>query len=72
MSPEDFQKALKIREYDGIRDKELSTFNTQYKNSLRKLFKQHGLPVHINAFDIHRMNIDIENIDSLVERHRNN
>ncbi len=72
LSPEDFQKAIKIKEYDKVRADELNSFNTQYKNSLRKLFKQHGLPVHINAFDIHRMNIDIENIDSLVERHRNN
>ena len=69
---EDLKKAEMIREFDKERTIKRSEFNKQYKNSLRKLFKQHGLPVHINAFDIHRMNIDIENVDQLVDKMENN
>ena len=69
---EDLKKAEMIREFDKERVIIRSEFNKQYKNSLRKLFKQHGLPVHINAFDIHRMNIDVENVDKLVEKMENN
>lgn len=71
-SKEDLEKAEIIRDFDRERNALRSQFNTQYKNSLRKLFKEHGLPVHINAFDIHRMNIDVENVDTLVEKMENN
>ena len=70
-SEEDFAKGVEVREYDNKRSNQKRTFNLDYKNSLRKLFKEHGLPVHINAFDIHRMNIDIENIDNLIEAQSN-
>jgi hypothetical protein len=69
---EDLKKAEIIRDFDQERNTHKSEFNTQYKNSLRKLFKEHGLPVHINAFDIHRMNIDVESVDKLVDKIRNN
>ena len=72
MSKEDIEKAYAVKNFDRDKNQHTNAFNIDYKNSLRKLFKEHGLPVHINAFDIHRMNIDIENIDNLIELHRNN
>jgi len=72
MSKSDFEMAKKVVDHQNSREVQLNKFNTEYKNSLRSLFKEHGLPIHINAFDIHRMNIDIENISNLLKRHENN
>tara|TARA_R100000329_G_scaffold49874_1_gene45976 strand:+ start:1013 stop:1363 length:351 start_codon:yes stop_codon:yes gene_type:complete len=38
-------------------------FNNAYKKSLNKLVEVNkGLPVHINAWDIHDHNLDVDNI----------
>lgn len=47
--------------YDGIGHVE-ADFNVKYRQSLKKMISSLGLPVHINAFDIHAHNIDVDNI----------
>jgi len=66
--PEEFKKAEIIRDKMKAVDKKEIDFNNQYKKSIKKLISIFGMPVHINAYDIHEMNIDIDNIPSLVER----
>ena len=66
--PEQFAKAEQIRALMRAVDKKEMNFNNDYKKSIKKLISIFDLPVHINAYDIHDMNIDIDNIPNLVER----
>lgn len=43
-------------------------FNLQYRQSLKRLLANNGLPVHINAFDIHDHNIDIDNMPRIADK----
>ncbi len=50
---------------DAIKDIQgaQSKFSTMYKRSIERLIESNkGMPVHINAFDIHDHNIDVDNI----------
>ena len=65
--PEQFEKAERIRELMKSVDKKEINFNNQYKKSIKKLIQVFDLPTHINAYDIHDMNIDIDNIPQLAD-----
>jgi len=63
----DYQLAKEVeRTFNTIDDEEVA-FNIQYRQSLKKLIQANGLPVHINAFDIHAHNIDVDNIMEVKE-----
>jgi len=61
----DYQLAKDVeRSYSEIGNDDV-TFNVKYRQSLKKLIQANGLPVHINAFDIHAHNIDIDSIQDV-------
>ena len=57
------EKIVKIYEQIKMLEHLQYEFNNAYKKSLNKLIEVNkGLPVHINAWDIHDHNLDVDNI----------
>lgn len=63
----DYELAKDVeKSYQEIKDDGVA-FNIQYRQSLKNLIRANGLPVHINAFDIHAHNIDVDSIKDISE-----
>ena len=65
--PEDYKLALSISEMMRNEEKSDWEFNNKYKKSIKELIRVHGLPVHIDGFDIHDHNIDIDAVPNIRE-----
>lgn len=56
-----------LDEIDAVERKQ-ALWQRQYKDSIHKLIQvNRGLPVHINAMDVHEHNINVDNIDKLLQ-----
>lgn len=63
----DYELAKEIEKSYNTIDNDEVTFNIKYRQSLKKLIQANGLPVHINAFDIHAHNIDVDSIKDITK-----
>ena len=75
--PEDKQKdVLELLHQSEVIKRQQSRFSNIYKKSIERLIDANkGLPIHINAWDIHDHNLDIDNIVStykdVIEKNEN-
>lgn len=64
----EYNKVMTVKNLLNDVDKYEVDFNLMYRQSLKRLLKNNGLPVHINAYDIHDHNIDIDNIPKVADK----
>lgn len=68
LSDLEYNKVMTVKKLLDDVDKYEVDFNLMYRQSLKRLLKNNGLPVHINAFDIHDHNIDIDNMPKVADK----